>query len=147
MVMAGYDRGMLDKLKQIAAQLNITDKIQFPGYLNRFEKDAYATTHDIYICTNRLDNAPVTFIEMMAMGLPIVSVNVGGIPYFIQDGHNGLLVPPDDDAAMAEAISCMIDDPVNTRRMVANGLAFSKQFDAEPVLKKWKALFNELEAG
>lgn len=144
MVMAGYDRGQLTMLKELATRLNISNKIEFPGYINQQQKDQYAATHDIYICTNRIDNAPVSFIEMMAMGLPIVSVNVGGIPYLLTDGYNGLMVKLDDDEAMANAISSIINNPAKGMELVKNGLAFSKQFDTEPVLKKWRSVFEEL---
>lgn len=144
MVMAGYDRGQLPMLKQLAAQLNISDRIEFPGYISQQQKDKFADMYDIYICTNRIDNAPVSFIEMMAMGLPIVSVKVGGIPYLLQEGYNGLMVELDDDEAMANAIGSIVNDPSKGRELAKNGLNFSKQFDAEPVLEKWRAVFKEL---
>jgi glycosyltransferase involved in cell wall biosynthesis len=146
MVMAGYDRGQLLMLKELAARLGISNKIEFPGYISKQQKDEFAASHDIYICTNRIDNAPVSFIEMMAMGLPIVSVKVGGIPYLLKDGYNGLMVELDDDEAMANAIISIINDPLKGMELVKNGLAFSKRFDAEPVLQKWNNLFARLNA-
>ncbi len=144
MVMAGYDRGMLAGLKELAAGLGIVDKIEFPGYISQQQKNSYAGEFDIYVCTNRIDNAPVSFIEMMALGLPVVSVNIGGIPYLVQDGFNGLLVGLDDDQAMANAIESIISNNQLGKELAKNGLHFSKQFDAQPVVKKWKALFDEL---
>jgi glycosyltransferase involved in cell wall biosynthesis len=144
MVMAGHDRGMLNITKQLAADMGVAGKVSFPGYINNSQKDQLAHEFDIYICTNRHDNAPVSFIEMMAMGLPIVSVNVGGIPHFVKHEYNGYLVNPDDDVAMADAIDRVINNPEKTKQLVENGIAFSKLFDEEVVVKKWTTLFSKL---
>ncbi|MCY7423306.1 MAG: glycosyltransferase family 4 protein [Chitinophagaceae bacterium] len=146
MVMAGYDRGMLQGLKELAARLDVLDKIEFPGYITQQQKAQYAATLDIYVCTNLIDNAPVTFIEMMAMGLPVISTNVGGIPFLVKDGINGLLVSPNDDEAMAAAIDSIVQNNQKGIQLAKNGLEFSKQFDAEPVMKKWLKVFDELSA-
>ena len=144
MVMAGYDRGLLPQLQALAAGLGIGDRVIFPGYISQQQKEAFAAGYDIYICTNRIDNAPVSFIEMMAMGLPIVSVKVGGIPYIIKDGENGLLVAPDDATAMAEVIISLVQQPGKARYLAENGYTFSRGFDAAPVFAKWLRLFNHL---
>lgn len=146
MVMAGYDRGSLSMVKALATDLNVLDKIEFPGYITNEQKNKYAVDFDIYICTNRIDNAPVSFIEMMAMGLPIVSVNIGGIPHLIRNNENGLLVDLDDDESMANCIISIVEQPLLGKRLVENGLQFSKEFDEQPVLQKWKRVFNVLSS-
>lgn len=138
LVMAGKDLGTLPQTKTLAAELNVLDSIQFPGYVHTEQKNTLAKQTDIYLCTNRIDNAPVTFIEMMALGLPIVSVNIGGIPYLISSERNGLLVNLDDDTAMANAIIRLIENPLLTQQLVANGLVTSKNYDELVVLKKWE---------
>ncbi len=143
MVMAGYDRGSLQMVKDLAVQLGISDKISFPGYISNQQKNSFASSLDIYICTNRVDNAPVSLVEMMALGLPVVAVKTGGIPYMVQHGHNGLLVDLDDDAAMADSISRIIDSPALGRQLVENGLQFSKQFGEPAVLHKWQSVFDQ----
>jgi glycosyltransferase involved in cell wall biosynthesis len=144
MVMAGYNRGSLELVTGLAKELNIADKIEFPGYISLGQKNVYADELDIYICTNRIDNAPVSFIEMMALGLPVVSVNVGGISHLIKNGSNGLLVNLDDDEAMANCITSIIEQPQLGRQLVKNGREFSKQFDEKPVFEKWQKVFNQL---
>ncbi len=145
LVMAGRDEGELNRITTLAEQLNIQHQIQLPGYLSNKEKNEYASQLDIYICTNRIDNAPVSLIEMMALGLPIVSVNVGGIPYLISDNINGLLVDLDDDQAMAACIKKLVEDKDLGNRLVANGVQFCKQYGEEPVMKKWKQLFDKMD--
>jgi glycosyltransferase involved in cell wall biosynthesis len=146
MVMAGHDRGSLTAVKQLIDKYNLHTNIELPGYITNQQKNVYAGELDMYICTNRVDNAPVSFIEMMALGLPIISVNVGGIPYLVQDDVNELLVPPDDVMAMAEKIIGIIEQPGLGERLAANGGNYAKQFDEEPVLQKWLRVFEELDA-
>jgi glycosyltransferase involved in cell wall biosynthesis len=145
MAIAGRDDGSLKKVTDLATQLNVSNLIELPGYLNKAEKNKYASTHDIYICTNRIDNAPVSLIEMMALGLPVVSVDVGGIPFLITNEVNGLLVNLDDDEAMADAISLIIEQPLIGKELVRNGLDYCKQFDEVPVLEKWRQVFSNLD--
>jgi glycosyltransferase involved in cell wall biosynthesis len=145
MVIAGREDGSLQKVTDLAAQLNVQHLIELPGYINKEAKNKYASDLDIYICTNRIDNAPVSLIEMMALGLPVVSVNVGGIPNLITDKENGLLVDLDDDIAMADSISLIVEQPLLGKKLVANGLKYCKQFDEEPVLQKWKLVFKDLD--
>lgn len=138
LVMAGKDLGTLPQTKALANKLHVLDSIQFPGYVHTEKKNELAKQTDIYLCTNRIDNAPVTFIEMMALGLPIVSVNIGGIPYLISPEKNGLLVNLDDDIAMAKAIVQLVENPRLTKQLVRNGLATAKNYDALEVLQKWQ---------
>jgi glycosyltransferase involved in cell wall biosynthesis len=144
LVMAGYDRGSLPLVKALAEQLNVLDKIEFPGYITNEQKNKYARALDFYICTNKIDNAPVSLIEMMALGLPVVTVNSGGIPYLITDGYNGRMVNLDDDQAMADAIVDIIENPQQGIELLTNGFAFAHRFDETAVIEKWRAAFAEL---
>jgi glycosyltransferase involved in cell wall biosynthesis len=144
MVMAGYDHGSLKMVKELAEELHVTNKIEFKGYIENEEKNKYAAELDFYICTNRIDNAPVSFIEVMALGMPIITVNSGGIPFLVTHEYNAMMVNLDDDQAMADSISSVIEQPELGHKLVKNGFEFSKQFGEEPVMVKWNQLFNQI---
>ena len=144
LIMAGKDLGNLADVKQLAKQLNVENNISYPGYVHTETKNELAKQIDIYICTNKVDNAPVTFIEMMALGIPIVSVNVGGIPYLVKDNINGLLVNLDDDEAMVSAILRIVNNSKLGKQIAKNGLNTSQQYGSEIVVAKWQSLFNKL---
>ncbi len=110
------------------------------------EKKAFANDYDIYICTNRIDNAPVSLIEFMSFGLPIVSVNIGGIPYLIKDGQNGLLVNPDDDKAMFEKICLLIDNQSLANSIRLNAYQYAQQYDEKNIIHKWRELLKDPDA-
>ncbi|HXL55566.1 MAG TPA: glycosyltransferase family 4 protein [Chitinophagaceae bacterium] len=145
MVMAGKNGLLSSAIKKMVGENGLSGKIIFPGYINMEEKLQFANDYDIYICTNRIDNAPVSLIEFMSFGLPIVSVNVGGIPYLIKDGQNGLLVNPDDDEAMFKKICLLLDNPALVESICLNAYQYAQQYDEKNIIKKWKALIEEME--
>ncbi len=144
MVMAGPDNGMLAETKKMVQDAGLADKIFFPGYINLDEKKMYAVKYDFYICTNIIDNAPVSLIEFMAMGLPVISTSVGGIPNIIEDGKNGMLVEINDAHAMAEKIISIINDPITGSRIAENAFAYSRKYGEDIVLEKWEKLLENL---
>jgi glycosyltransferase involved in cell wall biosynthesis len=143
LTMAGKDLGLLQETKRLAEELKIHDAIVYPGYVFTEDKTKLAQKTDVYLCTNKIDNAPVTFIEMMAMGLPIVSVNVGGIPFIVSHEENGLLVNYDDDAAMFNCIDAVIQNPALGIKIAQNGLTFLNS-TMKKWLSKWEVLFYKL---
>ncbi len=135
---AGQNNGHLKELEALRTAYNVAQEVVFCGFINQEQKVILAKSCDMYICTNMVDNAPVSLIEMMCLGLPIVSTNVGGIPNFINNGVNGLLVNDNDAEAMVESILEIHQNPALGRMLVENGYHFSRQFDELNVLEKWK---------
>lgn len=144
MLMAGYDRGMYQQTIELAEELKVLDSIEFPGYISNHAKNDYADEYDFYICTNLIDNAPVTLIEMMAMGLPVITVDSGGISFLVENNYNGKLVKYNDVDAMLHEIKNMIENPEDGIRTVVNAREYAKQYDESEVIKKWQHLFNSL---
>ena len=75
--------GSLQRCKNVAQELNLP--ITFPGILKKEEWIDLSKDYDIFINTTNFDNMPVSVMEAMALGLPVVSTNVGGLPYLIED--------------------------------------------------------------
>jgi glycosyltransferase involved in cell wall biosynthesis len=68
-------------------------------------------TSQVFVCPSVWDTSPIAIMEAMSFGLPIVATDVGGIPEWVSDGVNGILVPSRDPASLARAIQLLIDDP------------------------------------
>jgi glycosyltransferase involved in cell wall biosynthesis len=79
----------------------------------------------------------------MACGLCIVSTNVGGLPYLLEDRKDALLVPPDDPAAMTAAVEEILSDPSLARRLSRNARLKAEQFDWRPVVSEWQEILEE----
>ena len=93
--MVGPDNdGSLLEVKKLANKLQVDVKLT--GKLNKTEWINLAKDYNIFINTTNFDNMPVSVIEAMALGLIIVSTNVGGMPFLIKNKKNGLLVPPNN---------------------------------------------------
>ncbi len=144
LVMAGPDKGTLPRTKQRAIDLNIGDRVEFPGFIGLSDKISYGNASDIFINTSRIDNMPVAFIEAAALGLPIVSTDVGGIPQLITEGETGLLVPSEAVNEMADAVETLIKQPALTQRLSTNGRALAEKSSWRRVRPQWERAFRSL---
>lgn len=143
LAMAGQDNGLLAEMRREAERLGLRDAVRFPGFLDGAGKIREGRAADIFINTNRVDNTPVAVIEAGAMGLPVVATDVGGVSELIRDGDTGLLVPDDDDEAMAAAVLRLVDDPDLARRLSANGRALAGRSSWDEVRVEWGRFFED----
>lgn len=145
LVMAGPDETCLPEIRRLVATRRLQQQISFPGYLDLETKVRLASEQDIYLNTSRVDNLPVTLLEMGALGLPMVATRVGGVPDIITDGVNGLLVPDDSDQAMAEAVVILLSQPALAQRLAHAGRQLAESHAWDKVQAQWKTLFSELK--
>ncbi len=75
---------------------------------------------DVFVCSSRIESYPLTILEAMHMGLPVIATPVFGIPEQIRDGTNGLFYPPGQPAELARAMARLADDPAERARLAAN---------------------------
>jgi glycosyltransferase involved in cell wall biosynthesis len=87
--------------------------------------------HDVMVVPSLSEGTPRTIVEARSFGCPVVATNVGGIPSSVQDGRNGLLVPPRDAVALDKAIERILSDDELRRRLIATGLEDAKQQSLE----------------
>jgi glycosyltransferase involved in cell wall biosynthesis len=88
------------------------------------------------------DGIPNVFMESMAMGVPIVATRLSGIPELIQDGHSGLLVPPEAPRQMAQAIHRLLTDPALRHKMITAGRQrVQADFDNQQLIMKLAHLY------
>ena len=110
------------KLERLASELGIAEAVTFTGRIdNRRIHELYRSA-DVLLNPSLVDNTPISLLEAMASGVPIVSTNVGGVPYLVRDGETALLVPAGDPAAMASAIAQLLGDVELSQHLRAGGL-------------------------
>ncbi|HET9532536.1 MAG TPA: glycosyltransferase family 4 protein, partial [Blastocatellia bacterium] len=147
LVMAGLDKGLQSSVRQLADEMGLNGTVRFPGVLDTAGKAREGDAADIFLITNRVDNMPVTAVEACAMGIPVIATAVGGIPDLLKDGETGLLVPDDNDEAMAEAIRRLVSEPGLAERLSANGRSLAERSSWEQVRPMWEEVFAELMKG
>ncbi len=141
--MVGPDKdGTLEKTKDLARQLGIENHVVFMGKMEKQAWIVLSKEYDIFINTTNFDNTPVSVMEAMALGLPVVSTNVGGIPYLVQDGKEAILVDPNDANAMAQKISLLIEHPSNAVKLAENARKKVESFDWKKVKTRWVELLH-----
>jgi glycosyltransferase involved in cell wall biosynthesis len=147
LTMAGKDKGLLEQVTKLAEELGLDSIVQFPGFLDMAGKVAAGQAHDIYLNTNRVDNMPVTVLEMAAMGLLIVATNVGGIPDLLSHEETALLVPNGDEEAMVRAVLRLLIEPDLVARLSSNGRQLAQKSSWDNVRPLWEAVFRQVMEG
>ena len=98
-----------------ARRAGIDDRIRWAGY--RTDVDEILAGCDVFVHPSLDDAFPTVLLEAMAAGLPVVASSVGGIPEIVDSGVTGILVPPANPAALAEAVSSLLSDRPRLARM------------------------------
>lgn len=146
LMMAGPAKGMEHAVADAARAAGVGDAVEFCGFLDHRGKREAAARCDIFLNTTHVDNAPVAVVEMCAMGLPVVSTNVGGIVDQLTHGENALLVPDDDPDAMSEAVVQLVREPTVASRLSRAGAAVAARCAWSAVRPQWESLFAEVTA-
>ncbi len=109
LTLAGYG-SQEDRLRRLAASFG-SDGIRFVGRVEHPVVSELYGASDIFVNSSTLDNQPVSVLEAFAAGLPVVSTPTGDIANMVRDGETGLIIPPEDPAAMAKAVVTLLEDP------------------------------------
>ncbi|HVG34785.1 MAG TPA: glycosyltransferase family 4 protein [Pyrinomonadaceae bacterium] len=144
MIMVGRDKGdgSLERTRRVAAELGVEDRITFAGGVLKREVPRWIKRGDIFLNTTDVDNTPVSVLEALACGLCVVSTNVGGIPYLLEDERDALLVQPRDVQAMSRAVRRILTDSLLAERLSENARRKAQQFDWPLILPQWKSLLT-----
>ncbi len=143
---------------------------EFPGDLNRFKKECVAKEinnsiklifnfsdnekmklffeSDIYLLPSYAEGLPISLLEAMAAGLPVISTPVGGIPEVIEEGVNGFIISPGDTDDLANKICKLVEDK-DLREMMGekNQLTIKQMYDWLIVSKKISSMYYSIVAG
>jgi len=143
--MIGPDKdGSLSKVKEESFKSKLNGSLILTGKLTKEEWTDKSADYDIFINTTNFDNHPVSVIEAMALGLPVISTNVGGIPFLIKDRDEGILVPANDKDKFVSEIENLISDNKFSSEISAKGRKKAEEFDWEKVKFKWFEVIDPL---
>ena len=142
-------------LRESSEKNNLTsNEICFLGAIPHADVAEFVKSLDMFVLPCRkdkqgdMDGIPVVLMEAMLSGVPVISTKISGIPELILNEETGLLVMPDDEQALAKAISSLIDDSALKNRMIINASAKVKEeFSLKSNAAKLKGLFNKIING
>lgn len=132
-------------LQSLAEKLGIASEIEFTG----FQRDVaeHLRRLDVFVLSSLHEGVPISLLEAMAMGIPVVCTRVGGIPEVIVDDQNGLLVDSDDARALSIALRKIATDRTLAQRLVDNARAtVANELSFERCLANTISLYSELVA-
>ena len=136
-------KGDLDvDLRAEALKTGANGRLNFLGWRNDIEE--IMPIFDIFVLPSLNEGMGRVLVEAMAAGKPIVASNVGGIPDLVHHDHNGLLVPPGDEKALAAAILQLIDDPEKAKMLGQRGRERCHQYSVEAMVEKLDNLYENL---
>ena len=141
LTMVGPDKeNLIEKCHELALANGL--QVTFTGKLTKNEWVDLSKNCNVFINTTHFDNTPISVIEAMALGLPVVSTNVGGMPYLVTHQHNGLLVNDRDAMGMKNAIVELIHNAQLQDSIVINARKYVEEFDWEIVKKHWQDILK-----
>lgn len=135
--------GYRSYLEHRATELGIREQVHFLGW--REDVADVLRASDVMVLPSLDEGLPVAILEAMACARPVVATPVGGVPEAVVDGQTGFLVPPQDAAALAEAVLRLLHDPTLARRMGGEGRRRAEAaFSIDRVASRMESLYDEV---
>lgn len=135
------------QLRLLTRELGLEGIVRFEGRLERDEVVALYGQADAMVNPTTVDNMPNSVLEAMACGLPVISTNVGGVPYILTDDETGLLVPARDPQALANAILRLFSDRALQQRLRFNALKEVDRYGWHRVRDQWLTTYHDVFSG
>lgn len=119
--------GNSDEVSEICKDKNINFYVEVHESISEEEKNKIFSTSDIFLLPSYSEGLPISILEAMAAGLPVITTRVGGIPEVIEEGENGFFVEPGDFQALADMMLLLLKDDILRDRIMNNNLKKIKE--------------------
>jgi len=146
LTMMGPDKhdGSLAAVRRMIAANHLDKNVAIVGPVMKQDVPDKLQEHDIFLNTTNLESFGVAVMEAAACGLPIVTTNVGELPYLWSHKKNAMLVPPDNPEAMADAIKMILTDAHLSAKLSENAAMKARQYDYSHIMREWVTLFLQV---
>jgi glycosyltransferase involved in cell wall biosynthesis len=129
----------------LVSELGLEETVLMPGL--RTDVADVLASFDIAVNSSDFEGMPLSVLELMNAGCPIVATRVGGVPEMLEDGRAGTLVEPGDPAALAEAIDGLLGDPPRAAALAARARERCREnFDIDTMVPRFERLYEDLLA-
>ncbi|MBC8182678.1 glycosyltransferase family 4 protein [candidate division KSB1 bacterium] len=131
-----------EKIFRLTEAMKLQNNFVFMGFQKNI--GLYLKMFNIFVSASKLEGLGTSILDAQAVGLPIAACKTGGVPEAVKHNYNGLLVPPGDSVALAEAISTLVSDEKTRMKYGKNALNFVKKFDIKNTVKKNIELYESM---
>ena len=132
------------KMRNLCNKWQVASSFHFLGWQLQVDLLKLYAQADVFTIPSLIEAFGVVFLEAMSAGVPVIGTNVGGIPEIIQDGQNGLLVPPSNPMALAETIVELLRDKTLKEKFQCAGLATAQSFNVEHMMEITYGVYQKL---
>jgi len=140
------DGELRDDLERLSATLGIGERLIFPGF--RTDVPQFLQMFDVFVMSSHMDGLCNAVLQAMAMDVPVVGTDAGGIPEMVNDGKTGLLVPPRNPEAIAEAVLRLLNDQDLGGKLVSNARSlFDDDFTVDAMVEGNLRVYHALLRG
>lgn len=140
-----YGDGEIENIRQMVSVNGVQDKVAVCGWIDGSHKDQTYREANVLLLPSYHEGLPISILEAMAYGLPVLATDVGGISEAVKDGVNGFLIQPGECEKLAERIEELAVSPELRRTMGQRGYELAMEKFALPVIiRQLEALYDEL---
>lgn len=137
--------GNLDAVREAAKRLGLEDRVEILGWIGARRKAELLATASIYALPSFAEGMPMSILEALSAGVPVVTTPVGGIPDAITHGEEGLLVPTGNPSALCDALGTLLADAELREKMGSRARAkYAGFFSSSAVLPKLGRIYRDL---
>lgn len=137
------DGPQLGDMHKLAKELGVSDKVSFPGVID--EPEMVLRQSNIFVSTSVLEGFPMALCEAMANGLAVISTEYNaGVRDIVEDDVNGLLVPPENEQAVAAAMDRLITNQDERERLGNAARSIVDKYGVDQVLAIWDSVFEQV---
>ncbi len=137
---SGPDR---ERLLRLSGELGLERSVRFLGLVENEKMPSLYRSADLCLNPSLVDNMPISILEALASGVPIVSSTSGGIPAMVKAGEEAVLVPPRDPAAMASAVAELWESPARMAALREAGVRRASAFGWNRVREEWRRVYQK----
>jgi glycosyltransferase involved in cell wall biosynthesis len=141
---SGPDR---ERLERLSGELGVTRSVRFLGQVENERMPSLYQAADIALNPSLVDNMPISILEALASGVPVVSTSSGGIPAMVKSGEEAILVPPRNPGEMASAVAALWEEPERRMALRKAGLRKAGAFAWSSVRELWRRVYERAASG
>jgi len=140
--------GEVERMCQEIGHHGISDHVEYQGWLEPEDRDNLLSTVDILVLPSYIEGMPMTILEAMSFGIPVVSTRVGGVPDIVIDGETGFLIEPGNLEQLHNKLSILAQDYALRRKLGLKGRsAIEERHTIDVSIRRIEAIYESLIKG